>query len=63
MIKKAIDILSKGALAELVSSKPMTPSAKLQHNTAHVVSPTKPHANALKITLMTWNETFLLTAL
>jgi hypothetical protein len=34
-IKKAIDILSKGALAELVSAKPMTSTAELRHNSAH----------------------------
>ena len=62
-IKKAIDNLSKGALAELVSLKPMTSTAELQHNTAQPVSPTKSHANTLKIILMTQNEMLLLTAL
>ena len=60
VIKKAIDILSKGALAELVSLKPMISTAKLWHNTAHAVLPIKSHANTLKITP---NEMLLLTAL
>ena len=63
VIKKAIDNLSKGALVKLVSSKPMTSTAELRHNTAQPVSPTKSHADTLKIIPMTQNEMFLLTAL
>jgi len=63
VIQEAINSLSKGALAELVSSKPMTSTAKLQHNTAHVIPPTKHHATALQITPKTKNETILLAAL
>ena len=41
----------------------MTSTAELQHNTAQPVSPTKSHADTLKIIPMTWNEMFLLTTL
>jgi hypothetical protein len=63
VIKEAIRSLSKGTLVQLVSLKLMTSPAKLQHSTAHAVSPADHHANTLKITLKTQNETILLPAL
>lgn len=61
-INNAIRDLSKGTLASLVSSQPMSSSSELQHNTISIITSTT-HAAALNIIPETLNECFLLAAL
>ena len=62
-IRDAIKDLSKGALAALVSSEPMTSGTEMNHDTTYPISPTKPPTKALSITPKTPNEVLLLAAL
>lgn len=61
-IRNTIKKLSDGALAELVSSQPMTSKPELQHCTTHPIAPMAAN-NALNITPTTLNERLLLAAL